>query len=95
MSFWSKFLSFFKKADEEKEIVWKENGWTVVQDADAENHVLEISAYSENGSVTEIRIRHNDGEEAKGSATMDGKNALPMSTAAFAEAFLAGKLEIK
>ncbi len=78
-----------------KDIIWNEDGWTVVQDADAENHVLEISCRAENGKVVEVRIRHNDGEEAKGSVTLDGENAIPMDIKDFKKAYLKGKLEIR
>ncbi len=61
-----------------KDIFWNENGWTVVQDADAEKHVLEISCYAENGVVTTVIERHHDGEEKKSTKSFGGGNALPM-----------------
>ncbi len=76
-------------------IRWKEDGWTVVQDADAEKHILEISCRSEKGNVVEARIRHNDGEEVKGTVKYDGKDALPMEIKRFKKLFSEGLLEIK
>lgn len=68
-------------------INWEENGWTLVQEADAEEHKLEISCRTENGVVVEVRIRHNDGEENKGTCTKNGVNALPMTTKEFEKNF--------
>ena len=73
----------------------KKDGWTTIQEADAKKHILEISCRAENGSVVEVRIRHNDGEEAKGSVTCDGKGVLPISIEEFCELFNSGKLVIK
>ena len=78
-----------------KKILWKDTGWTVLQEADAAKHVLEISARAEMGKVVEVRIRHNDGEERKGNVYLDGANALPMAFEDFKEKFTAGVLEIK
>jgi len=77
------------------EIIWNENGWTTVQDADAAKHVLEISVFAKEGIVTELRVRHNDGEEKKGDVTMDGKKVLPMALAEFKKLFNEGALTIK
>lgn len=78
-----------------KDIIWNDNGWTVVQDADAEKHILEISVRSEVGTVVEIRTRHNDGEVTVGSATVDGKNALPMALDEFKKLLKKGEIEIR
>lgn len=78
-----------------KEIIWNENGWTVMQDADAEKHVLEISCRAENGVVVEVRSRHNDGEEKKGIVTLDGAEVLPMPLADFKKYYKKGKLTIR
>lgn len=78
-----------------KKIAWNENGWTSIQDADASKHILEISCRAENGTVVEIRFRHNDGEEEKGTALFEGKNVLPLPMAEFKEYFKKGKLEFK
>ena len=77
------------------EIDWKSDGWTAMQDADAEKHLLEITCRAEAGVVVEIRIRHNDGENAKGKATLNGENILPMPIREFAELYTKGALEIR
>ena len=76
-------------------IAWKNDGWTTVQDADAQKHILEISCRAEDGKVLEVRIRHNDGEEAKGTVLYNGANALPMSLDEFKKLYENGDLEIK
>ena len=78
-----------------KDILWNENGWTTVQDADAEKHVLEISCFAKDGTVTEVRVRHNDGEEKKGEVTVDGNKVLPMALKEFKDLYLSGELTIK
>ena len=75
-------------------VTMKKDGWTTVQEADAKKHILEISCRAENGSVVEVRIRHNDGEETKGAVLCDGKNALPISIEEFCELYNSGKLDI-
>lgn len=80
-----------KKTD----ILWNPNGWTRLQDADAEEHKLELTCRAENGVVVEMRVRHNDGEEKPGVVTIDGEPALPMQLAAFKKAFLADWFEIR
>lgn len=80
-----------KKSD----IIWKNDGWTTVQEADAEKHVLEICCRAEDGLVVEVRIRHNDGEETNGRVLRDGKNVLPISLREFRELYNKGELEIK
>lgn len=77
------------------EIFWKYNGWTTLQEADAKKHVLEIAARSENETIVEIRVRHNDGEEKQGEVTLDGKKILPMALEEFKKLYEGGKLEIK
>lgn len=78
------------------EIVWHDNAWTVVQEADAVKHRLEICCRAENGMVVEIRIRHNDGnEEVKATATMNGESVLPIAIPEFTKLFKKGKLEIR
>ncbi len=68
------------------EIVWNENGWTIIQDADAEKHIVEVSCFAEGGNVTEIRKRHNDGEEEKLKKAIDANHTLPMSIEDFKKA---------
>lgn len=79
-----------------KKIAWEENGWTVVQHADAKKHILEINCRAEDGQVVEVRVRHNDGEEKKGELYRgNGKVVLPMALKEFQELYLAGDLIIK
>ncbi len=77
------------------QINWINDGWTVIQDADAEKHVLEISCFAKDGQVTEIRKRHNDGEEEKLTKKINDEFALPMSLEAFKKAVEAGKINLK
>lgn len=74
------------------EILWLTDGWTLLQEADAEKHILEVSCFAENGTVTAIRVRHNDGEATKGNATINGKNALPLDLEAFKTLFEKGMI---
>ena len=76
-------------------IKWKKDGWTEVQKADAKKHVLEIMCRTENDSVVELRVRHNDGEEKKGEVYLNGEKALPLTISEFEKLFKAGKLDIK
>ncbi len=69
-----------------KDIIWNENGWTVVQDADAEKHILEISCYAESGMVTQVIERHHDGEETKLTKTFGNGYTLPMPLEDFKKA---------
>jgi len=78
-----------------KKILWKEEGWTTIQEADAKKHILEISCLAEGGNVVEVRIRHNDGEEQKGKVTKNGENVLPVSLSAFKKLYEDGELDIK
>lgn len=78
-----------------KKIKWNENGWTTVQEADAQKHVLEVSCRSEAGKVVEVRIRHNDGEEQAAKVTVNGEAALPMDINDFQTKFENGSLELK
>lgn len=80
-----------KKTD----IIWKKDGWTTLQEADAEKHVLEIACRANAGEVIEVRIRHNDGEEKKAEVLLDGAAALPMKLEAFKKNFTKGLFEIK
>lgn len=75
-----------------KEIFWNQNGWTTLQDADEKKHILEISCFSDNGNVTEIRMRHNDGEEECFKKKIDDTHSLPMPFETFKAAFLAGEI---
>ena len=68
-----------------KGINWNENGWTTIQEANEKLHILEITCYAENGVVTEIRKRHNDGEEEKITKAIDAENSLPMDLSALKE----------
>lgn len=67
----------------EKPIEWNSDGWTIVQEADAEKHILEISCRAENGVVVEVCRRHGDGEEEKLGKNLDGVHKLPMSLEEF------------
>ena len=71
------------------------NGWTTLQEADAKKHVLEIGCRAEDGTVVEVRVRHNDGEEKQGDVKLDGVKALPMAAEEFKAHFLAGDFDIK
>ena len=71
-----------------KEIIWNENGWTTLQSADAKKHIVEISCFAEDGTVTQIRKRHNDGEEEKITRAIDKDHSLPMPLADLKAAFL-------
>lgn len=75
-----------------KAIEWKKSGWTCIQEADAKKHILEISCYVQDGNVTKVVIRHNDGEEQIAKVIADGKNVLPISTADFEAKFNKGEL---
>lgn len=76
-------------------IRWNENGWTLIQEADAVRHKLEIVCRAEYGVIVEVQIRHNDGNEQKGTVTKDGKNALPMPIKEFEKAFKNSELEFR
>lgn len=77
------------------EIFWTYNGWTTLQEADAKTHTLGIACRSENETIVEVRVRHNDGEEKQGEVTYEGKKVLPMALAEFSKLYEAGKLTIK
>ncbi len=68
-------------------IRWNNDGLTSIQDADAELHRLGISCRAESGTVVEVRIRHNDGEEKPGKVIYKGEEALPLPLAQFKELF--------
>lgn len=74
---------------------WNENGWTVLQEADAKKHVVEISCFAEGGNVTEIRVRHSRGEEEKITKAIDANHSLPMAFADFKAAFEADEIKWK
>ncbi|MBQ0084542.1 MAG: hypothetical protein KBS52_07275, partial [Clostridiales bacterium] len=76
-------------------VEWNENGWTTVQQANPEKHVLEINCRAENGVIVELRTRHSRGEESKGIVTVDGKEALPISIEEFSKLYEKGKIDIK
>ncbi len=78
-----------------KQIAWNENGWTVLQDANEEKHILEMSCFCKNGVVTEIRSRHNDGEEEKYTGALKDGYTLPMPLDVFADAFQKGLITLK
>ncbi|MCQ2455477.1 MAG: hypothetical protein MJ090_05005 [Clostridia bacterium] len=61
-----------------KPIAWNNDGWTTIRDADPEKHIVEISCYAQKGTVTEIRKRHNDGEEEKITKAINAEFTLPM-----------------
>ncbi len=69
------------------DIDWKENGWTLLQEADSKKHILEITCKAEDGVVVEIRKRHNDGEEEKITAAIDENHSLPMPLKDFKKAY--------
>ena len=61
-------------------INWNNNGWTTIQEASKAKHQVEISCYAQDGIVTEIRKRHQDGEEVKLTGAIDANHSLPLST---------------
>lgn len=77
------------------EILWNENGWTVIGNADGEAHTLEVSALAENGKIVEVRVRHADGEEKVLKAKIDAAHTLPMALADFKAAVARGELKLK
>ena len=76
-------------------IDWNENGWTVIQSADPGKHILEISCFTEDGKVTEVRKRHNDGEEEKLTKKLDEAHTLPMAFEDFKKAIAKGEIKFK
>lgn len=78
-----------------KKIIWNENGWTIIQDADPDKHILGISCLTENGKVVEVRKRHNDGEEEKLTKKLDDEHTLPMPLDEFKTAIAKGKIKFK
>ena len=79
-----------------KTMIWNENGWNVLQEADPEKHVLEMGCFCKDGIVTEIRCRHNDGEEEiKYTGALKDGYSLPMPLTEFAEAFKKGYIKLK
>ena len=76
-------------------VEFKKDGWTVVQNADGHKHELEIICRAENGIIVETRVRHHSGEEQKGSVTLNGQNALPLSIEDFKKYFESEELVIR
>ena len=77
-------------------ISWNEEGWTILQEADSKNHILEMSCFCEGGVVTEIRCRHNDGEEeTKFTGALKDGYSLPMPLDEFKDAFKKGLINLK
>ncbi|MBR7070707.1 MAG: hypothetical protein IKI29_00855 [Clostridia bacterium] len=76
-------------------MIYAKDGWTTIQEANAEKHILEISCYAENGVVTQVRIRHNDGEEEKFTKDLTGEYKLPMPVDEFKKAFTKGLIKFK
>lgn len=76
-------------------IKWNENGWTSLQEASSSEHVLEINCRTENGNVTEVRVRHHDGEEVAVKVLVNGAPALPMDIKTFTKHFEKSELEFK
>ena len=75
------------------EIVWNENGWTTIQDADSAQHIVGIICFAENGIVTQIRKRHNDGEEEKLTKKIDATHSLPMALEDLKNAFSKNEIQ--
>ena len=76
-------------------INWNENGWTILQEADASKHIQGVSCRTENGMVVEVRVRHHDSEEATVKVLLNGEPALPMEIKAFEKHFNKDDLDIE
>ena len=76
-------------------INWNDHGWTTIQDADAEKHIIGISCLTEDGYVTEVRKRHNDGEEEILRKKLDINFSLPMKFEDFKNAIEKGYITLK
>lgn len=87
-------FSFFKNNNKYKDVEWKSDGWTTIQESDPAKHVLTIMCRAENGQVVEIRTRHTHGEEEQGSATVNGENVLPMPLKEFVKKLQNGTIKI-
>lgn len=70
----------------------KKDGWTVIQEANAKKHILEISCFADKGIVTEIRKRHNDGEEEKITKSPNPSYHLPIPTEELEELIAKGNI---
>ncbi len=82
----------FKK----KKISWKENGWTILEEANAEEHLLEMSCLCEDGVVKEIICRHNDGdEENRFTGALKDGYSLPMPFEDFKTAYESGLIKVR
>lgn len=78
-----------------EEIIWNDNGWTTLCDADAEKHILGITCLVKDGKVIEIRTRHNDGEEKVLKNAIDANYALPMDLDLFKKIYEENGFDIK
>lgn len=78
-----------------KDIIFLDNGWTSIQDADPDKHELEISCYAVDGIITEIRKRHHDGEYEKLTGKIDDKYSLPMPIKDFVKAIKGKKITFR
>ena len=76
-------------------IEWNENGWTIIQEADPVKHILEIACLAEDGTVIEVRKRHNDGEEEKLTKKLDDAHSLPMPLKEFKTALRKKEIALK
>lgn len=59
-------------------INWNEDGWTEIQAVNEAKHVVGISCYAEKGIVTQVRMRHGDGEEELLTKSVAVGKKLPM-----------------
>ena len=75
-------------------IYWKDDGWTVIREADAKKHVTEITCLSKDSTIIEIRKRHNDGEEEKLTKAIDANHSLPMSNKEFEKKYFNDEFDI-
>lgn len=76
-------------------LIMNENGWTCLQEANVEKHIMAVNCRAENGMVVEVRIRHSRGEEQIAKVTINGENALPMEVNEFKKNFDKDKLDIE
>lgn len=78
-----------------KKIKINNDGWTTLKEPNAEKHILGVSCKAENGTVVEVRIRHNDGEEKTVGAFVDKKDILPISISEFQKLFADDKISFE
>lgn len=76
-------------------IRWNQNGWTTLQEADGEKHILEIAIRAEEGIVKEVRRRHSHGEEEILTGALEGEFSLPMAIDDFKKAYKKGLINLK